>query len=141
MHRECPACVAPDEPDIKGGDRVPLNFVEGALRKLNQSLAPGDGVIVMSDTRGGLRAARQLVTAVPLSWQRQGGGSGRSGGTSSIPERHAGAAAVHSTQITGVVAASKLMADFVAMTIADDLFRFGDSSLSGCAQSLSGRSS
>ena len=143
MHRECPACVAPDEPDIKGSDRIEMRAIERQLRQLNRTLAPGDGVVVMSDTRGGLRAVRQLVTAVPVSWQRLTGGGGRGGGRSSTAaspsDRHAGAAAVHSTQITGIAAANKLLADFVAMTIADDIIRFGDSSLSGCAQSLAGR--
>ena len=141
MHRECPACVAPDEPDVKSGDRIEMQAIERQLRHLNGTLSPGDGVVVMSDTRGGLRAVRQLVTAVPISWQRQtgAGGRGRSGAAATSSDRHAGAAAVHSTQITSVAAANKLLADFVAMSIADDLVRFGDSSLSGCAQSLAGR--
>lgn len=163
MHRECPRCVAPTEPDIKEADRVSLGDVERKLRELNRSLAEGDGVFLASDTRGGLHAARRQLSSVPISWQRHGrletkrsegaaGGGGRiGGGRAEVADAGAAeegreerwivaAAAIHSTQFTGVTAATKLLADFIAMAIADEVIRLGESSLSGCAERLSGLS-
>ena len=130
MHRECPECVAHDEPDIKSADRIELGSIERMLRGLNRSLTPQDGVFVASDTRGALRAARQLLGGARLSWQRHG----ELGGARAPAE--GAATAVHSTQLKSFTAANKLLADFIAMTIADRLVRVGDSSLSGCAATL-----
>ena len=114
MHRECAKCVAPDEPAINEEDRITIRNLRAGLEYLNTTLAPGDAVIVMSDTRMGLKMARRLITSVPIF--------------SASAEK-----SLHSTQITGLDAANSLLSDFVAMSIADKLFRFGSSSLSGCA--------
>ena len=139
MNRECPKCVAKDEPDILTEDRITMRRIGEVLGELNHTLQPGDGVFLASDTRGGLRIARQLLNGVPISFQRHGGPSSSRGagkGTLGVAKETDGVAAVHSTQLTGVVAATKLLADFIAMAISDQLTRLGDSSLSGCASTL-----
>ena len=124
MHRECSECVASDEPDIHSKDRVAMRLVEQEMRILNQSLTSKDGVVVVSDTQQAARLATSLLSAttVAAGW-----------------EEHA-RRAVHSTQIDDLASANDLVAGFVLMAIADELVRLGDSSLSGCAQSLAGRS-
>ena len=99
-----------------------MDTIRERLVLLNQSLTRADGVVIVSDTREAVSVARSIITAAPVAWP------GRRG------------PALHSTQIAGdLEAASSLMADFVLMAIADELIRVGDSSLSGCAESLSGR--
>ena len=124
MHRECPECVAPNEPDVHSSDRIETRELREGLIRLNASLMPGrDGVFIASDTRGGLKMARQVLSGVRLTWQKH----------------TASGAGKHSTQIRSVHAATRLLADFVAIAIADEVQMFGSSSFSGCAASLGGR--